>query len=171
MSEYQLHCLAESGNADKAALMLELCGLDWSSILVDYPNDEMLTSKFRQEINQFGEVPVLVHNDLHLSQSGVILNYLSEQTGQFGPTNKQEEYEILRWILFDNHKFTSYMATRRFSLRFMKTGDTEITNFLGDKVKDAFEIVEKQYGRQRFYCHTNTLNRRHFYVRLSLLRR
>lgn len=112
MSEYQLHCLAESGNAYKAALMLELCGLDWSSILVDYSNGEMLTSKFRQDVNQFGEVPVLVHKDLQLSQTGVILNYLSEKTGQFGPANKQEEYEILRWILFDNHKFTSYMAAR-----------------------------------------------------------
>ena len=76
MSEYQLHCLAESGNAYKAALMLELCGLDWSSILVDYSNGETRTSKYRQDIKQFGEVPVLVHKDLQLSQSGVILNYL-----------------------------------------------------------------------------------------------
>ena len=157
MSEYQLYCLAESGNAYKAALMLELCGLDWSPILVDFPNGEMGTPKFRQDLNQFGEVPVLVHKDLKLSQSGVILNYLSEQAGQFGPANKQEEYEILRWILFDNHKFTSYMATRRFALRFMNTGDTEITNFLLGRIKNALEIVEEHMADRDFIA-TPTLS-------------
>ena len=34
MSEFTLHCFAESGNAYKVALMLELCGADWSG----YPN-------------------------------------------------------------------------------------------------------------------------------------
>ena len=29
MSEFTLHCFAESGNAYKVALMLELCGADW----------------------------------------------------------------------------------------------------------------------------------------------
>jgi glutathione S-transferase len=87
--------------------MLELCDLGWSPILVDFPNGEMRTTKFRQDINQFGEVPVLVHKGQRQSQTGVILKYLSEKTGRFGPANRQEEYEVLRWILFDSHKFTS----------------------------------------------------------------
>lgn len=157
MSEYQLHCLAESGNAFKAALMLELCGLDWSSILIDFPNGEMSTEKFRRDINLFGEIPVLEHNSLKLSQTGVILSYLSELTGQFGPANKQEEYEILRWILFDNHKFTSYMATRRFALRFMKSGDNEITNYLHGRIKKSLEIVEDHLSDRDFIA-TPTLS-------------
>ncbi|MEP0519625.1 MAG: glutathione S-transferase family protein [Hyphomicrobiales bacterium] len=157
MSEYQLHCLAESGNAYKAALMLELCGLDWSSILIDFPNGEMSTEEFRRDINLFGEIPVLEHKDLRLSQTGVILKYLSEKTGQFGPANKLEEYEILRWILFDNHKFTSYMATRRFALRFMKTGDTEVTNYLHGRIKKSLEIVEKHLADRDFIA-TPTLS-------------
>ena len=157
MSEYQLHCLAESGNAYKAALMLQLCGLDWSPILIDFPNGEMGTPKFRKNFNQFGEVPVLAHKGQHYSQSGVILKYLSETTGQFGPANTQEEYDILRWILFDNHKFTSYMATRRFALRFMKTGDTEITNYLHGRIKNALEIVEEHMADRDFIA-TPTLS-------------
>jgi len=157
MSEYQLHCLAESGNAFKAALMLELCGLDWSSILIDFPNGEMNTEKFRQDINLFGEIPVLEHKGLKFSQTGVILSYLSEQTGQFGPANKQEEYEILRWILFDNHKFTSYMATRRFALRFMKSGDNEITNYLYGRIRKSLAIVEDHLSDRDFIA-TPTLS-------------
>ena len=36
MAEYRLYCFAESGNAYKAALMLELCGLDWEPRKVDF---------------------------------------------------------------------------------------------------------------------------------------
>lgn len=36
MDEYRLHCFAQSGNAYKAALMLELCGADWEPARVDF---------------------------------------------------------------------------------------------------------------------------------------
>ena len=36
MSEYQLYCMAESGNAYKAALALQLAGCDWEPIFVDF---------------------------------------------------------------------------------------------------------------------------------------
>ena len=49
------------------------------------------------------------------------------------------------------------MATRRFALRFMKTGDTEITNFLRDRVKNALEIVEKHLTDRDFIA-TPTLS-------------
>ena len=35
MSDYTLHCFAESGNAYKAALMLELTGQVWQPVFVD----------------------------------------------------------------------------------------------------------------------------------------
>ena len=40
MSDYQLYCMGESGNAYKAALMLELTGQKWKPILVDFFNGE-----------------------------------------------------------------------------------------------------------------------------------
>ena len=155
MSEYQLHCFAESGNAYKAALMLELCGLDWSPEFVDFFNGETKTPEYREKVNPLGEVPVLIHGDKSYAQTGVILNFLSEQTGKFGAANKDEEYEILRWILFDNHKFTSYIGTRRFFMEFMKTGDTEITKFLEDRIMGALDIVEKHLAGRQFIATPN----------------
>jgi len=150
MSEYQLYCFGESGNAYKAALMLELCGLDWSPIFVDFFNGETKTTDYRQNVNEFGEVPVLVHDGKNISQSGVILKYLSEITGKFGAANKDEENEILRWILFDNHKFTSYMGTRRFFLTLLKMEDGEVTKFLEERARGALDIVEKHMEGRDF---------------------
>jgi hypothetical protein len=49
MSEFQLYCFAESGNAYKAALMLELCGVDWEARFVPTPTVQRSTrwAKFR----------------------------------------------------------------------------------------------------------------------------
>ena len=56
MSEHRLHCLAESGNTYKPALMLNLCGADWQAIWVDLFNGETDTAEFRK-LNPMGEVP------------------------------------------------------------------------------------------------------------------
>ena len=61
---------------------------------------------------------ILEHDGHRMSQSGVILDYLAERLGQYGGRNAEERRDILRWILFDNHKLTSYTATLRFMLTF-----------------------------------------------------
>ena len=86
MSEYQLYCFAQSGNAYRAALMLNLIGADWQPVYVDFfKGSETRTPKYRAEVNEMGEVPVLVHGSKKLSQSGVILTYLADRSGRFKP--------------------------------------------------------------------------------------
>jgi glutathione S-transferase len=97
-----------------------------------------------------GEVPVLTHKGLKLSQSGVILDYLAEQTRKFGPKSEDERREILRWIMFDNHKFTSYLATLRFLINFAKSGETPVTEFLRPRVISALKIVDTHLANRPF---------------------
>jgi glutathione S-transferase len=140
MPEYTLYCFAQSGNAYKAALMLNLCGADWQPRFVDFFNGETRTPAFRA-INPMGEVPVLEHGQRRLTQSGVILDYLAERFGKFGWTNGDQRREILRWLLWDNHKLTSYTATLRFILTFTKTGETPVTEFLRGRSDAALSFL------------------------------
>src|SRR5206468_1061950 len=112
-ADYKLYCFAQSGNAYKAALMLAVTGSNWAPRFVDYFGGETRTPAYRA-INVMGEVPVLEHEGRQLTQSGVILDYLAERTGHFGPANGDERRDILRWLFYDNHKLTSYTATYRF---------------------------------------------------------
>ncbi len=150
MAEYTLHCFGESGNAYKAALMLELSRCDWAPIWVDYFNGETRKAEFRAGTNEMGEVPILTHKGLKLTQSGVILDYLAEQTRKFGPKSEDERREILRWTLFDNHKLTSYLATLRFLVHLAKTGETPVTEFLRPRVISALKIVDLHLANQPF---------------------
>ena len=150
MDDFKLYCFGESGNAYKAALMFELCGVKWSPIWVDFFNGETRTPEYRKAINVMGEVPVLLHGEKTLSQSGVILDYLAEITGKFGPENDDERREILRWILFDNHKFTGYIATLRYMISLAKTGETPVTEFLRGRVLNSLKIVDGHLASQKF---------------------
>ena len=150
MAEYQLYGMGESGNCYKAALMLTLSGCDWEPVFVDFFGGEPKGERFRSEVNELGEVPVLVHRGERISQSGVILEYLVEQTGRFGPRTAREGREILRWILFDNHKFTSYYATLRYLVGLTRTGDPAVIEFLRTRAKAAFGLVDRHLSSRDF---------------------
>lgn len=145
MADYTLHCFVESGNAYKAALMLQLTGADWQPVWVDFFHGGVRTPEFLA-INEMGEAPVLIDHregDLAISQSGVILYHLAGKTGKFKPETPQEEREVLRWILWDNHKLTSYIATYRFLLRFAGKGDTPEAEFLKARATNAIKTFER----------------------------
>jgi glutathione S-transferase len=150
MAEYRLYCFGESGNCYKAALMLQLSRMDWEQIHVDYFDGETRSEEYRGKVNEMAEAPVLLHGPLTLSQSGVILDYLADRARKFGPKSEDERREILRWILFDNHKFTSYAATLRFMLTYMKTGETPVTEFLRTRVNGAYGVLDRHLASRDF---------------------
>ncbi len=150
MAEFKLHCFAASGNSYKVALFLALANADWEPVVVDYFGGETRAESWRDNLNEMGEIPVLEHKGLKISQSGVILDYLAEVTGQFGARNDDEKRDIWRWILFDNHKFTSYYATLRFMVGLQKSGETPVTQFLRDRAIGAYRIVDKHLADKQF---------------------
>jgi len=79
----KLHCFGESGNAYKAALALELSGLAWEPVFVDFFGGEGRSPEFRAK-NIMGEVPLLEDGDIRLTQSGVIQQYITDKSGKFG---------------------------------------------------------------------------------------
>ena len=97
-----------------------------------------------------GEVPVLEHGDKKLTQSGVMLVHLSRLTGKFGASDEDGRQEILRWMLFDNHKFTANIATLRFLICFLKTGENPVTAFLRGRAEAAAAIVDLHLAKSAF---------------------
>ena len=152
MAEYQLYCFAQSGNAYRAALMLNLIGADWQPIYVDFfKGGETRTPKYRAEINEMGEVPVLVHGAKKLSQSAVILTYLAKRTGRFKPQGEDARLEALRWIIFDNQKVNGFLGPYRFLKNFARPpGDPAVLAFLKGRIDGNLAIVDKRLSAAPF---------------------
>jgi glutathione S-transferase len=151
MSDYQLYCFAQSGNCYRAALMLNLIGAPWKPVFVDFFNKQTRTEEFRTDINEMGEAPVLVHGDRKLSQSGVILTYLAERSGQFLPNGDDERYEALRWIIFDNQKLNGFLGPMRFMRNFVTPKpDPVIIEFVKGRAIGALSILDKRLAHRSF---------------------
>ncbi len=139
----KLHCFGESGNAYKAALALQLSGLDWEPVKVDFFGGETRTPDYRTTINNMGEAPVMIDGDIRLTQSGVIQDYVSEQSGKFGGGNPEERREILRWVLWDNHKLSSNAGMTRFLMNFLPVDKQpkEVIGFMQGRLSAAYAVL------------------------------
>jgi glutathione S-transferase len=152
MAEYKLHCFAQSGNAYRAALMLNLIGADWEPIFVDFfKAGVQRTPEFRDAVNEMGEAPVLVHGTRKLSQSGVILLYLAGRSGMFLPRSEDDRLEALRWIIFDNQKVGGNLGPYRFFRNFARPlGEPALLEFLKGRAQGALAIVDKRLSRRPY---------------------
>ena len=138
----QLHCFGESGNSYKAALALELSGLEWQPVKVDFFSGATRSDAFR-EFNAMAEAPVLVDGDFQLTQSGAIQQWVTDQTGRHGG-EAQDKYEVLRWVLWDNHKLSSQAGMLRFLMNFLpeEKRPAEVIAFTQGRLKAAYTTLD-----------------------------
>lgn len=151
---YRLHCFSQSGNCFKVAFCLEALKEPWEAVPMDFAAFAAGSTRdpaWREQTNEMGEAPVLDDGDLRLTQSGAILSYLARKHGRFAGRDEREQQEALRWLFFDNHKFTSFFATWRFMKSFAPAApDPAVQAFLKGRIDNAFAIVEKHLAKQPF---------------------
>ena len=155
----KLHCFGESGNSYKAALALELSGLDWEPVFVDFFNGAARSEAYA-ELNVMAEAPVLIDGDVRLTQSGVIQHYVTEKTGKFGGETAEESREVLRWVLWDNHKLSSQIGTTRFLMNFLapEKRPEQVIGFMKGRLKAAYKVLETHLTSRDFIVGRNVTN-------------
>ena len=147
----RLHGFAQSGNTYKVALTLRALNLPFEAVFVDFFNGATRDAAWREQANEMGEVPVLEDGGRRLTQSGAILTELAQRHGAFAGASDDQRYEVLRWLFFDNHKFTSYFATYRFMKAFGPTApDAGVMAWLRVRIDNACGIVDKHLARREF---------------------
>ena len=153
----KLYCFGESGHSYKAALALQLAEIDWTPIFVDFFNGETRSDQYRNQVNEMGEAPVLVDGDIKLTQSGVIQNYLYNRTGKHGGKDEAEKLEILRWILWDNHKLSSFAGNTRFLMNFFPKDKRPqpVIDFNLARLKSSYGILENALNDKDFLVGNN----------------
>jgi glutathione S-transferase len=150
MPTYCLHYFPESGNSYKLALMLTLCGQTFEPVWTDFGGGITRTPHWRQTVNPMGEIPVLEEDGERLTQTAPILLKLAEQYSRFGGEGAAEKFEVLRWLFWDNHKLTSYMATYRFMRTFTSAPDPHVLTFFRKRLDGFLSILEQHLQQNAF---------------------
>ena len=150
MARYRLHYFPESGNSYKLALMLTLCGERFELVWTDFAGGVTRTAEWRRNVNLMGEIPVLEIDGERLTQTAPILLRLAIQFGRFGGETEQEQFEILRWLFWDNHKLTGYMATYRYFRAFTPNPDPHVLKHFRRRLDDFLSILEQHLAENAF---------------------
>lgn len=96
---------AATPNGQKAAIMLEEVGLPYETHLVDLSKGSQKEPGYLA-INPNGKIPAIVDRDapggapLTVFESGAILIYLAEKTGQLLPADPIGRFAALQWLMF-----------------------------------------------------------------------
>ncbi|MBV8411818.1 MAG: glutathione S-transferase [Alphaproteobacteria bacterium] len=150
MTSYRLHYFPESGNSYKLALMLTLCGQSFEPVWTDFAAGVTRTPQWRAEVNAMGEIPVLEEGPLRLTQTAPILLRLADRFRRYNGRTDAERFEILRWLFWDNHKLTGYMATYRYLRAFTRSPDPAVLAFLRRRLDDFLGILDDHLRSRRF---------------------
>ena len=141
----KLYCFGESGNAYKAALTLELSGLPWDAIYVDFFGGETRSPEYKSNVNEMGEAPVLIdtEHDYKITQSGAIQDYIVHLSGKLTGQTPEDRREVLRWVLWDNHKLSSMAGMTRFLMNFLPEDKRpkEVIAFNLGRLKAAYSVL------------------------------
>jgi GST-like protein len=92
-------------NGHKAHIMLEETGLDYTVHPIDIGAGDQFDPAFLK-ISPNNKMPALVDQEgpggkpISLFESGAILIYLAEKTGQFLPQEPRARYSVLQWLMF-----------------------------------------------------------------------
>jgi glutathione S-transferase len=150
MTDYCLHYFPESGNSYKLALMLTLCGQIFEPAWTDFGGGVTRTPEWRARVNAMGEIPVLEEDGQRLTQTAPILLRLAERYGKLGGQSDEERFEILRWLFWDNHKLSGYMATYRYLRAFTASPDAAVLAFLRRRLDDFLGILDRHLQDHAF---------------------
>ena len=115
-------------NGNKITMMLEECGLDYTMHPINITAGDQFQPEFLK-LSPNNRMPAIVDHDpndggtpIDLFESGAILLYLAEKTGQFYPTDLRERYSVLKWLMWQmgglgpmagqNHHFGRFAAEK-----------------------------------------------------------
>jgi GST-like protein len=92
-------------NGVKVSILLEEIGLPYEPHLLDFAKDDQKSAEF-ESLNPNGKIPAIIDPNgpggqpIALFESGAILLYLAEKTGQFLPADPVARWQTTQWVMF-----------------------------------------------------------------------
>jgi len=140
-----------SGHSYKVALMLTLCKLPYQYRHISLDQSVAPSERPRHFRNnsRFGQVPVLIIDDLAISQSNLILSYLGKITQKFSGQTLTEERAIQEWLYWEADRIGRNLS----SLRYLFLADIDrpqVKKYLRDRVIADLDVIEHTLGNSDF---------------------
>ncbi|MEA5469303.1 glutathione S-transferase N-terminal domain-containing protein [Spirulina sp. 06S082] len=138
-------------NGRKPAIMLEEVGLDYTVKKVDISQGEQFKPEF-VAINPNSKIPAMIDRDTNITvfESGAILIYLAEKTGQFLPADIPGRMRVIEWLMFQMASVGPMFGQLGHFRRFAKEQIPYAIARYENETLRLFEVLDGQLEKHEF---------------------
>lgn len=149
-------------NGQKVSIMLEACRLHYSVHPIDILNNEQFDDDFLN-ISPNGKIPAIVDPEgpsgesISLFESGAILIYLADKTGEFLPPEGAERYQVLQWLMWQMGGFGPFLGQAHHFNRFAPEQVPYAIKRYKDEANRLWGVLNTQLSGRQFVCDELTI--------------
>lgn len=140
-------------NGRKISIMLEEVGLPYRVHVIDIRKGDQFTPEFIA-INPNSKIPAIVDQDTNMTvfESGAILIYLAEKTGQFLPTNHVDRFRVLEWLMFQMASIGPMFGQLNHFKRFAPEQIPYAIDRYETETLRLYSVLDQQLAKHEFIC-------------------
>lgn len=142
-------------NGRKISIMLEALRLPYQVHPVNIIAKEQFEPDFTK-ISPNNKIPAIVDDEgpngekIELFESGAILIYLAEKTGEFLPTDPMERIECLQWLMWQMGGFGPFLGQAHHFLKFAKEDVPYAQKRYKDEAQRLWQVLDTQLAGKQF---------------------
>ncbi|MGH1429829.1 MAG: glutathione S-transferase family protein [Neptuniibacter sp.] len=142
-------------NGRKVSIMLEALRLPYKVHPVNIQANEQFEPAFLK-ISPNNKIPALVDDEgpngekVELFESGAILLYLAEKTGEFIPCDPVERLECLQWLMWQMGGFGPFLGQAHHFLKFAKEDVPYAKQRYKDETARLWQVLDTQLAGKLF---------------------
>lgn len=140
-------------NGRKASIMLEEVGLPYNVHTINITKGEQFAPEF-VAINPNSKIPAIVDHDAGITvfESGAILLYLAEKTGQLMPTEQKSRFQVIEWLMFQMASVGPMFGQLNHFRRFAPEKIPYAIERYEKETLRLYGVLDKQLQEQEYIC-------------------
>ena len=140
---------AATPNGWKVSIALEEMRLPYEVRVIDFASNEQKADWY-VKLNPNGRIPTLEDDGFAVFESGAILIYLAEKTGQFLPRDVQGRSRVLQWLMFQMGGIGPMMGQANVFYRYFPEKIPAAIDRYQREVQRLFGVLDVQLGRHEY---------------------
>ena len=134
---------ASTPNGWKASVALEELGLEYTVHEISLADGDQKSPDFLK-ICPNGRIPALVDDGFPVFESGAILVYLAEKTGQLMPRDTRGKSEVIQWLMFQMGGVGPMMGQANVFFRALEEKIPSAISRYQNESRRLFEVLDRQ---------------------------
>jgi len=143
-----------TGNGKKITIMLEECGLKYRIIPVNIGKGDQHAPGFTT-LSPNGKMPAIIDHDaldgpISMFESGAILVYLAEKTGQLLPTKPHTRFKVLQWLFWQIGGLGPMAGQAHYFLKYSDKKNAEGMRRFRNEVARLYGVMDNQLDSEEY---------------------